>query len=402
MNKPRHRVLLVSSQPIQNTAALRLMAVHPQLDILVAYCSLPEAQTLHTSSLQHSSEFLTQAAFDIPWLEGYPWRYIPNRSPKPNLTKPYGLINPGLVKLMSEYDCCVVYGHAFVSFWMAIAAAKLSRKPLFLTTDATYLEAPEGGNWKIPLKQQFLPALYNQVADGVLVPSSASRHFLESLGVASEKIFLTPYVVDNERIALTAAQTHKAQIRADWGIPEDAVVAIFCAKFIPRKRPLDAIQAFAKANVPNSYLVMVGVGPLEAELKAAAEQLGVADRVKFPGLIKYSRLPEAYAASDLLVFPSEHEPYGLPVNEAMICGIPVLVSDRIGATYDLVISGETGFAYPCGNVEKFAELLQELLSDRDRLIKMGKMAQKRMETWSARENVEGLILAIEKHLNPSK
>lgn len=398
MSNRKYRVLLVSAQPIQNAASLKLMAAHPQLDILVAYCSLPEATHLHTTSLEQSPEFLTQAAFDIPLLEGYPWQYIPNHSPSPSLTTSYGLINPGLVNLLSQFDCCVVYGHNFVSFWLVIIAAKLMGKPVFLTTDATYLEPPTGYNWKIPLKQKLLPFLYNQIADAVLVPSTATKLFLQSLGVQEQQIFLTPYVVDNPDIANTAQHTNRQQIRQTWQIPEDATVVIFCAKFIPRKRPQDAIQAFAKANIPNTYLVMVGDGPLKDELKTTAEQLQISDQVRFIGMVKYSRLPEMYAASDLLVFPSEHEPYGLPVNEAMICGIPVVVSDRIGARYDLVEPSKTGFIYPCGNITALADHFQTLLTQPQLLKEMGKNAEKRMETWSPRENVEGLVKALEKLL----
>lgn len=396
MSARKYRVLLVSSQPIQNAASLRLMARHPKLDILVAYCSLPEAKTLHATSVKQSPEFLTQAAFDIPLLEGYPWSHVPNLSPLPNLAKPYGLINPGLVKLVSNFDCCVVYGHAYISFWLVIAAAKISRKPLLLTTDATYFETPEGGNWKKPFKKRFLPYLYNQVADMVLVPSTASKLFINSLGIPEESIALTPYVVDNDYIAEVALRSDRSSIRADWQIPEDASVVVFCAKFISRKRPQDAIRAFAAAKVPNSYLVMVGDGPMGESLKAEVQQLGIKDRVKFIGMVKYSYLPEVYAASDLLVFCSEHEPYGLPVNEAMICGIPVVVSDRIGARYDLVESGKTGFVYPCSNVDALAAILKDSLNNRETLKQMGEAARQRMETWSPRENVDGLVQAVEK------
>ncbi|MDJ1168130.1 glycosyltransferase family 4 protein [Roseofilum sp. BLCC_M154] len=398
MTPSKYRVLLVSSQPIQNPASLRLMAVHPQLEILVAYCSLPEDK-LHASSLAQNPEYLTKDVFDLPLLEGYPWVYVPNKSPRPNLNNPFGLINPGLTQLVREFDCCVVYGHNYVSFWMAILAAKTARKPLLLTTDATYLETPEGGNWKHPFKKRVLPYLYNKIADQVLVPSTASKRFLHSLGVPEEQITITPYVVDNHYIAEIAQKSDRLKLRETWKIPPEALVAVFCAKFLPRKRPQDAIQAFAAANVPNSYLVMVGDGPLSESLRNQVKQLGIDEKVRFIGMVKYSYLPEVYAASDLLVFPSEHEPYGLPVNEAMICGIPVVVSDRIGARYDLVESNVTGLVYPCGNVDALAAILKDALNNRDTLKQMGEAARERMETWSPHKNVEGLVQALEKLSN---
>jgi len=172
-------------------------------------------------------------------------------------------------------------------------------------------------------------------------------------------------------------------------------VVLFCAKFLVRKRPQDALQAFARANVPGSYLVMVGDGPLAQSLREEATKLGIEDRVRFIGLVKYSRLPEVYAASDVLVFPSEHEPYGLPVNEAMICGVPVIVSDRVGAGYDLVTEGETGFVYQSGDVDRLTEILSEVLSHREKSKRIGEAARGRLEMWSPRENAETTIEAVE-------
>jgi glycosyltransferase involved in cell wall biosynthesis len=97
----------------------------------------------------------------------------------------------------------------------------------------------------------------------------------------------------------------------------------------------------------------------------------------------------------VLVFPSEHEPYGLPVNEAMICGIPAIVSDRVGAGFDLVEHGKTGFVYPSGDVDGLASILREVLPDRELLRRLGDNARERMQTWSPRENAEATVKAAE-------
>ena len=307
---------------------------------------------------------------------------------------------------MSRFDCCIVYGHAYISFWLAIATAKLLGKPVLIGTDATSLQTTSGANCKISLKaklkRKLLPFFYNRVVDLVLVPSSASRRFICSLGVPEERVTVTPYVVDNERISNLVAHADRRKVRGQLQIPDDAAVVIFCAKFLPRKRPHDALKAFAAAEVPGSYLLMVGDGPLMEALKSEAAELGIADRVRFPGLIMYSRLPELYASSDVLVFPSEHEPFGLPVNEAMLCGIPAIVSDRVGAGYDLVEDGETGFVYPCGDVSALAKILSDVLPDRMLLKSMGEQASKRMASWSPAANAEATIRAVEKAIGNSQ
>lgn len=393
MRKARPRVLLVSSQPIQNSASLQMMAQDASIDTLTAYCSLADAR------LWRDPEQLTKEAFDQPMLDGYAWVGVTNYSPWPRLGRFYGLINPGLVRLVAKSDCCIVYGHAYISFWLAIAAAKVLGRPVLLGTDATSLQAQYGAsNWKSWLKKRLFPFLYNRIADLVLVPSTASRRFIRSLGVPEERVILTPYVVDNESIAAIAANAEPKRIRREWRVPDNAIVAVFCAKFLARKRPHDALRAFAQVNAPNSYLVMVGEGPLGNSLRAEAEQLGILDRVRFIGLVKYSQLPEVYVASDVLVFPSEHEPYGLPVNEAMICGIPAIVSDRVGAGEDLVEEGRTGFVYACGDVNALSDILRRVLFDRELLKRMGEAARQRIATWSPRENAAATILAAKKAL----
>jgi glycosyltransferase involved in cell wall biosynthesis len=393
MQKTKPNVLLISSQPIQNAASLQEMAHDTRVRVRTAYCTLPDA------SLYQDSEHLNKAAFDLPMLDGYDWVPVKNYSPLPRLGKFYGLINPGLIRLVAQSDCCIIYGHSYISFWMAIATAKLLRKPILLSTDATSPQSHYGAsNWKSSLKKKVFPFLYNHVADGVLVPSTASKQFLCSMGVYEDRVALTPYVVDNQTIATISAATDRQELRRQWQIPVDATVAVFCAKFLPRKRPQDAIQAFARADVPNSYLMMVGEGPMGDSLRDEAERLGIKERVRFVGLVKYSHLPEVYTASDVLVFPSEHEPYGLPVNEAMICGIPTIVSDRIGAGLDLVENDRTGFVYPSGEVKALADILRKVLSDRERLKSMGEAARQRIATWSPRDNADATIRAVEKAL----
>jgi len=207
---------------------------------------------------------------------------------------------------------------------------------------------------------------------------------------------LFPYTVDDQLVSKIAGNTNRENIRNAWGISVDAKVVVFCGKFIHRKRPVDLIIAFAKANIENSYLIMVGDDPLVEKLNREVRELGIEGQVRFLGFVKYSELPEVYVSSDILVHPAEWEPYGLPVNEAMVCGIPVIVSDRVGAGYDLVEEGITGFSYPCGNVDALTKILQKILTDRKALKDMGAAVIVRMKTWTSRESVEAHLKAIKK------
>jgi len=388
MRSSKPSALLISSQPIQNSKPLQLLSQSSDIDILVVFCSLPDQE------MEGDIENINKHVFDIQILSGYKWVHPKNYSPFPSLYHASGLINFGIIKLIKEYDCCIVYGHAFISFWIAILTAKLLRKPLILSTDATYLDPIKKSLWKSILKKYIFPLLYNKIANAVLVPSTASRNFLESLEVNKERIYITPYTVDDKIISKIAGNTNRENIRNAWGIPMNAKVVVFCAKFISRKRPVDLIRAFAKANIENSYLIMVGDGPLAEDLNRKVRELGIEDQVRFLGFVKYSKLPEVYVSSDILVHPAEWEPYGLPVNEAMVCGIPVIVSDRVGAGYDLVENGKTGFIYPVKDIDKLSDLLKLSLNDNLLLDSMGKEAIKKVSNWSPKKNTEATLCAI--------
>lgn len=398
MQGNKYRVLIVASHPVQYAVPLyRLMARHPQLDILVAYCSLQGAEK------GVDPEFGVEVAWDVPLLEGYPWVHVPNRSPRPGIGRFFGLINPGLWKLVRQgrFDCLIVYGYAYLSFWLAILSAKSARIPLILATDATRLAPRDGRGWKIPLKRILLPRIFG-LADIVCAPSSATIEFLRSLGIPEDCIVLCHNTVDNDYFAQAAAKVNRIEVRQRWNIPDDAVVILFCGKLVPWKRPQDVLRAFAAINLQPPtignpvYLIYAGEGILRQSLEIEAKSLGVTDRVRFLGFVNQSRLPEVYVASDLLVLPSEHEAWGLVVNEAMVCGLPVIVSDQVGAGRDLVRPGETGEIYPVGDVEALSGILRRLLADPMQLKRMGEAARERMKTWSYRECLNGYLKAIEK------
>ena len=91
MSVTKHRVLLVCSHPVQYGAPLfRLMAEHPELEICVAYCSL------HGAEGGVDPEFGVEVRWDVPLLDGYLWKQLPNRSWRPGLGRFFGLVNPSL------------------------------------------------------------------------------------------------------------------------------------------------------------------------------------------------------------------------------------------------------------------------------------------------------------------
>jgi glycosyltransferase involved in cell wall biosynthesis len=389
----RFQVLAIAAHPAQYQAPLfRRMASRSDVDLQVAYCTLRGAEAAH------DPEFGATVKWDVPLLDGYPWEHVPNRGSGAETF--FGLRNSGLWRVIRDgrFDAVLCYvSYRRATFWIARVAAKLSRTAFLFGTDTTTLTPLDGRMWKRSVKRVFWPTLF-RLADQVIVPSSGSLALMKSLGLPEERVTVTPYVVDNDWWLAQSAKVYREAPRRAWGAAADDVVVLFCAKLQPWKRPLDLLNAFAKAGAAKAMLIFAGEGPLRGQLEARAAALGVADRVRFLGFANQTELPAIYTAADLMVLPSVYDAFGVVVNEAMLCGCPVVASDHVGAARDLIAHGQTGFVYPCGDVEALAGLLQKVfqqaLADRSKLSDLARAARARMESWSPRENIEATLEAI--------
>ena len=389
MPESRYRVLAVCSHPVQYMAPIfRRMAQHAQLDLHVAYCSLRGAQPVH------DPDFNTTVQWDVPLLAGYAWEEVSNGGS--GTESFFGLQNPGLWKLIrsGKFDAVLCYvGYIHASFWISYFACRSSKTAILFGTDASSIVPRSGAAWKSPLKKAFWPVLFS-LADQVIIPSTATRDLIRSLGIPEDRITLTPYSVDNDWWTAQSRQVDRAAIRGAWGASSEAAVILFCAKLQPWKRPLDLLHAFAQARIPDSLLVYAGEGPQRGELEHQAVSLGVARHVRFLGFVNQSQLPAVYTAADVMVLPSEYEPFAVVVNEAFCCGTPVVVSDRVGAARDLIAPVDPTLIYPCGDAPALAQLLRRLLGDRGRLRTLGIAARGRMDAWSPEHNIEATVHAV--------
>jgi hypothetical protein len=131
---------------------------------------------------------------------------------------------------------------------------------------------------------------------------------MSDLGVEGERTALTPFVVENDWWITQAAEVDREVIRKSWDVAPGQMVILFCAKLQAWKRPADLVRAFA------------GLQPAErsgADLAGEATALGIRDRGRFLGFVNQSQLPGVHTAADLIMLPSEYEPFAVAVvNEA--------------------------------------------------------------------------------------
>lgn len=172
----------------------------------------------------------------------------------------------------------------------------------------------------------------------------------------------------------------RAALRADLGVPENAVAFLYIAEFIPRKNHAALVEAFAQvcAARPDAFLLLAGDGPLQDEIAALAARLGLSDRVRLLGFRR--DIAALAAAADVAVSTSRQEGLPIGVAEAMAAGLPVIASEDRGHR-ELVAPGETGFLFAQGDVDMLATHAIALASDADARAAMGAAGRERVRAF---------------------
>jgi glycosyltransferase involved in cell wall biosynthesis len=385
------RIAFINTHPIQYFAPL--------------YAYLNRAADLSIHALYLSDYSIRGAAdqgfgrtvkWDIDLLAGYEARFIRGAERRGEPAGFFSVIAPQLWHEVRRgaFDALVVHGHTPGAMLLATAAAKMTRIPTFLRCE-THL-----GLRRSALKSWLrrpLIGTYYRLLDGVLAIGSANKEFYRAVGVAGGRIFDMPYAVDNDRFISGAllARSGRKELRISFGVQDDRPIVLYAAKFQRRKRPDDLLSAVARLSREGIIfdLVMVGSGEMETELRAMVQQFRLAN-VHFAGFVNQATLPRVYAACDVFVLPSEDEPWGLAINEAMCAGLPIVASAEIGCVPDLVHEGRNGRTFPTGNVMGLTDALRPLLADSELRRRMGQASRDIIARWSYTECRAGLRAAL--------
>jgi glycosyltransferase involved in cell wall biosynthesis len=335
----RPRLGVVAFHPIQYQAPLyQLLTRRAQVELDVLFL----ADTGHRPLMDPG--FGVPVAWDVDLLSGYEHRFLAmsDRSS----SAPGRLASLG--RWISAHDAVVIHGHS--DPWMLLAAVmcRVRRVPYVLRGDSGRQGQTAG------LRRRLRNAVARAVVSGSAAGLAIGRlneEFYRHYG--ARQVIWAPYSVDDRRFAGTPP-TSRRELLSRWDLDCRKPVVMFCGKLCPRKRPLDLCAA-ANALARDVNVVFVGDGELADEVRGHLRSgLGVVT-----GFVNQSELPSYYHAADILVLPSEHEPWGLVVNEAMAAGVIPVVSDRVGAAPDLVAG--VGEVYPCGDTARLTEALSRAL-----------------------------------------
>ncbi len=243
-----------------------------------------------------------------------------------------------------------------------------------------FLFGTEGVDLRETLTGRWLPWLVRRcfaICNGVFVPGRASMNHARDLGVAPDRIFLSPNSVDPDRFRPPRSPGERRDLRQSFALPE-GLLCLYVGQLTRMKGTDLLLDAFSYATSGRSdvHLLLVGAGDLEPSLRQRVRSdPNLEGHVHFLGARSQEDLSSLYRASDIFLFPTRFDVWGMVLNEAMSSGLPVISSDSAGGAVDLVEDGVTGFRFPSGDVTALAAKLTLLLDDGAMRDRMGREAR---------------------------
>jgi len=296
-------------------------------------------------------------------------------------------------------DIVVVYGYAHPVSRAAIWWTKHLGKKLIYISDSE--RRSKSTRWKLLLKRIALPRILSKV-DAFLTVGDCNEAYYSYYGADSFRFFRSPFSVDEDRFRAAIQQRDKLrmEVRQRYRIPEDALVAITVSKLTPNKRIEDAVRAvcslWKNGLQDRVFLLVAGDGSNRTSCEAIARAMSP-DAVRFVGFVPVTELPAHYVASDVLLHPSCIDAHPLAISEAVFCGLPCIVSDRVGSVgpTDDMRPEINGWEFPVGDFAALAHRLSQFASQPDLLRAMSDQSSFIARQRSMDRSLAGFLHAVQ-------
>jgi glycosyltransferase involved in cell wall biosynthesis len=232
-------------------------------------------------------------------------------------------------------------------------------------------------------------------ADRLLAIGRLARESVVARGARPEDVRWFANTVDVDVFFDSADRlgSRRLELRAAVGAAAEDIVVLSVARLAPEKGLDTLVRGAAAAGDPRLALVVAGEGPERTRLEVLARELGV--RLKLLGdLQPWERVFDLYAAADAFALLSTHEPWGVVVNEAAAFGLPLVLSDRVGAAYDLLVDGENGLLVRAGDAGETGSALRRLAGDREWRVRAGARSRELMRGWGYEPSIENFVATV--------
>jgi 1,2-diacylglycerol 3-alpha-glucosyltransferase len=287
-------------------------------------------------------------------------------------------------------DTIICGGYNYIASWEALWWAKNHDAELILWSESNRQDARAGLEWVESLKVYFLSR-----CDRFVVPGKASFEYLQSLGSPDDSISIAPNAVDNNWFQMQAESVREQSSEFRMKLELPTRFLLYVGRLVPEKGVFDLLAGYAELDLSvrsSIGLVFAGNGPSKGELECQAQQVSPG-MVCFPGFLHREDIAGLYALADALILPTHTDPWGLVVNEAMACGLPIIVTNVAGCSADLVEDGWNGFVVPPNDSEELRAAMESLLLDSQLRQRMSMHSALRIRDYSPEACAEGLAAA---------
>jgi glycosyltransferase involved in cell wall biosynthesis len=347
---------------------------------------MPEQVTFFvlTEKMEHRTFVMAEHRNGLPIVPLGGWRW--SRPPHDDLH-----LNDIRPILRGKYDVVILGAWDEPTYLLLWICGVVQRQKLLFWVESTINDAPRTG-----VKEKYKRFLMSH-ASACIVPGESAYRYCQRLGQPGDRIFTAPNATDRAFFRREADRLLPARedLRRGEGVQGTGV--LFAGRLV---ESLKGVSTLIKAcgqlekNGKKVFLLIAGDGPEKEFYQKLGKSEGLTD-IRFLGMLNYEALCRYYAMADVFVLPSQSEPWGFVLNEAMEFGLPLIVSEAVGAGPDLVRSGENGFIVPVRDPLALSQALKTLIRDEPLRRRMGQASRQIVENFTPERWVQGVMAAID-------
>jgi glycosyltransferase involved in cell wall biosynthesis len=304
------------------------------------------------------------------------------------------LLNSGIAKALEQAAPEVILcgGYSYVASWQALRWAQRRRVPFLLWSESNLQDLRRSYVPTEFLKNQFL-----QRCSGFVVPGRSALEYIRGHGVKESSIFIAPNAVDNELFgrAAESARRNQSALRKELALPNRYF--LFVGRLVREKGVFELLSAHSSLSQQvrkEIGLVFVGDGDSRSLLEKEANSIS-AGTIRFTGFAQREQLGAYYGLADVFVLPTYTDTWGMVVNEAMACALPVIVSRAAGCAADLVRENWNGQLVTPKDVRSLASAMS-LLAEQTELRKtMGSHSAEHIRSYSPQAWSDGVAYSVQ-------
>jgi glycosyltransferase involved in cell wall biosynthesis len=307
------------------------------------------------------------------------------------------LLNAGITKALGQAAPEVILcgGYSYIASWQALLWARRHHLPFLLWSESNLQDSRHSHALTELLKKQFLHR-----CNGFVVPGRSAWEYIRVHRSTENSIFIAPNAVDNELFARVAenARRNGVALRRELSLPNRYF--LFAGRLVREKGVFELLRAYASLNQElrrEFGLVFVGDGDSRSPLEKEARSIS-GGMIRFTGFAQREQLGAYYGLADVFVLPTYTDTWGMVVNEAMACGLPVIVSRAAGCAADLLRDNWNGLLVTPKDVRSLESVMRLLAEQTALRILMGAHSAEHIRRYSPQAWSDGVAEAVQQTL----